>query len=128
LMTVSLDVLRCNLLRMTTNIKTARHYSWGDGCDGWYLLESAEMTIIQERMPAGTAEKKHRHAKSRQFFYVLSGIATMVHDGVTTTLNPRDGLEIAPGVAHQISNRETIPLEITVTSQPPSHGDRVDLA
>ena len=113
---------------MTTNIKTAKHYSWGDGCDGWYLLQSAEMTIIQERMPAGTAEKKHRHAKSRQFFYVLSGIAIMVYDGVTTTLNPRDGLEIAPGVAHQISNRENIPLEIIVTSQPPSHEDRVDLA
>lgn len=42
---------------MLTNIKSAKHYSWGDGCDGWYLLESPEMTIIQERMPPGAAEK-----------------------------------------------------------------------
>ena len=114
-------------IHMMTNIKTAKHYSWGDGCDGWYLLESPEMTIIQDRMPVGAAEKMHRHEKSRQFFYVLSGTAIMVHDGVSTTLNARDGLEIAPGVAHQISNQGDIPLEIIVTSMPPSHGDRTNL-
>jgi hypothetical protein len=47
--------------RMVANTRTAKHYSWGDGCDGWYLLKSPEMTIIQERMPAGAAEKMHRH-------------------------------------------------------------------
>jgi hypothetical protein len=54
-------------IHMMTNIETAKHYSWGDGCDGWYLLESPEMTIIQERMPVGAVEKMHRHEKSRQF-------------------------------------------------------------
>jgi mannose-6-phosphate isomerase-like protein (cupin superfamily) len=113
---------------MLTNTKNAKHYSWGDGCDGWYLLESPEMTIIQERMPPGAAEKMHRHSRSRQFFYVLSGLATMIHDGASTTLQAGDGLEIEPGVAHQISNDGGAPLEIIVTSQPPSHGDRIDLA
>jgi mannose-6-phosphate isomerase-like protein (cupin superfamily) len=112
---------------MLTNTKNAKHYSWGNGCDGWYLLESPEMTIIQERMPAGAAEKMHRHTRSRQFFYVLSGTATMIHDGESTTIHARDGLEIAPGIAHQISNHGGAPLEIIVTSQPPSHGDRIDL-
>jgi mannose-6-phosphate isomerase-like protein (cupin superfamily) len=92
-----------------------------------YLWESPEMTIIQERMPVGAAEQMHRHEKSRQFFYVLSGTAIMVHDGVSSTLKARDGLEIAPGVAHQISNHGDIPLEIIVTSMPPSHGDRTNL-
>jgi mannose-6-phosphate isomerase-like protein (cupin superfamily) len=108
------------------NIKTAEHYSWGDNCDGWYLLKSAELTIIQERMPPGAAEAEHRHTKSRQFFYVLSGTATMSCDGVSAVLNAGDGLEIPPGVVHQIANLGTTPLEIIVTSQPPSHGDRVD--
>jgi len=90
-------------------------------------LKSAELTIIQERMPPGAAEAKHRHTKSRQFFYVLSGSATMICDGVSAVLNAEDGLEIPPGVVHQIANLGTTPLEIVVTSQPPSHGDRVDV-
>jgi mannose-6-phosphate isomerase-like protein (cupin superfamily) len=110
-----------------TNTKIANHYSWGDGCDAWYLLESPEMTIVQERIPPGAAEKMHRHAQSRQFFYVLSGTATMIHNGENTMLQAHDGLEIAPGVAHQISNPGDTPLEIIVTSQPPSRADRIDL-
>jgi mannose-6-phosphate isomerase-like protein (cupin superfamily) len=51
----------------------------------------------------------------------------MIHNGESTTLQVHDGLEIAPGVAHQISNHGGVPLEIIVTSQPPSHGDRIDL-
>ncbi len=113
--------------QMKSNTTIAKHYSWGDGCDGWYLLESPEMTIIQERMPTGAAEKMHRHTKSRQFFYVISGTAVMIHDGASTTLNAHDGLEVAPGVAHRIANHGSVPLEIIVTSQPPSHGDRIDL-
>jgi mannose-6-phosphate isomerase-like protein (cupin superfamily) len=113
---------------MLTNTKNAKHYSWGDGCDGWYLLESPEMTIIQERMPPGAAEKMHHHTRSRQFFYILFGTATMIHNGETTMLQAHDGLEIAPGVAHQISNHSSAPLEMIVTSHPPSHGDRIDLA
>ena len=109
------------------NLENAEHYSWGDGCDGWYLLKSAELTIIQERMPPGAAEAKHRHTKSRQFFYVLSGTATMIYDGASAVLNAGDGLEIDPGVVHQIANLGSTPLEIIVTSQPPSHGDRVDV-
>jgi len=109
------------------NIKTAEHYFWGNNCDGWYLLKSAELTIIQERMPPGAAEAKHRHIKSRQFFYVLSGTATMTYDGASAVLNAGDGLEIAPGVVHQIANLGSIPLEIIVTSQPPSHGDRINI-
>lgn len=51
----------------------------------------------------------------------------MIHDGESTTLQAHDGLEIAPGVAHQISNPGDTPLEIIVTSQPPSRADRIDL-
>jgi mannose-6-phosphate isomerase-like protein (cupin superfamily) len=112
---------------MMTNIKTATHYSWGEGCDGWYLLQSAELTIIQERMPIGTNEKLHRHTQSRQFFYVLSGSAIMTLDGVSSTMGERDGMEVPPGVPHQIANSGKTPLEFIVTSQPPSHGDRTDL-
>lgn len=109
------------------NLENAEHYCWGDHCDGWYLLKSDDLTIIRERMPPGAAEAKHRHTKSRQFFYVLSGTATMTCDGVSAILNAGDGLEIPPGVVHQIANLESTSLEIIVTSQPPSHGDRINV-
>ena len=112
--------------KVPVNLQNAKHYTWGEGCDGWYLLETPELTIIQERMPVGNAETAHRHLKSRQFSYVLSGTAQMFHDGIRTELSSGDGLEIPPGVVHRISNDGDTPLEIIVTSQPPSHADRIN--
>jgi mannose-6-phosphate isomerase-like protein (cupin superfamily) len=104
---------------------TAEHYTWGQGCDGWYLVKNDQMTVIRERMPPGTAETLHKHAKARQFFFVLAGLAVMEHGGLVTTLTPDTGLEIPPGVPHRILNNGKTDLEILVTSLPPSHADRV---
>ena len=103
----------------------AEHYTWGQGCDGWYLVKDDQMTVIQERMPPGTAETLHKHARARQFFFVLTGLAVMEHGGVATTLAPGTGLEVPPGVPHRILNKSNTDLEILVTSLPPSHADRV---
>jgi hypothetical protein len=51
----------------------AEHYTWGQGCDGWYLVKNDQVNIIQERMPPGAAETLHKHTKARQFFFVLAG-------------------------------------------------------
>jgi mannose-6-phosphate isomerase-like protein (cupin superfamily) len=105
----------------------AEHYTWGQGCDGWYLVKDDEMTIIHERMPPGTAEAFHQHTKARQFFFVLAGQAIMEHGGVATILTPGTGLEIPPGVPHRIWNNSDADLEFLVTSVPPSHGDRLEM-
>lgn len=47
--------------------ENAEHYSWGDRCDGWYLMNRKDMLVIHEKMPPGTREKRHYHASSRQF-------------------------------------------------------------
>ena len=51
----------------------AEHYAWGDGCDGWHLVRAASLGVIEERMPSGTAEVRHWHNVTLQFFYVLTG-------------------------------------------------------
>ncbi len=107
--------------------KNAEHYTWGDPtnpCDGWYLVQSEDLSVIEERMPPGAFEKRHIHRKSRQFFYVLSGELTMETDGTQHLVHAGEGIEIAPGVAHQAMNHSKSDLRILVTSQPPSHGDR----
>ena len=105
----------------------AEHYSWGDGCDGWWLVKSEGLAVIEERMPAGTSERRHKHVRARQFFYVLAGELTMEFDGVRESLRVGEGLEVVPGTAHQAMNLSAKDVQFLVVSQPPSHEDRVEL-
>jgi mannose-6-phosphate isomerase-like protein (cupin superfamily) len=104
---------------------TAEHYSWGDGCDGWYLVKHEKLSVIEEQMPAGTSEVLHYHGRAQQFFFVLSGEAVMEVEGCEIQLVAREGLRILPGVPHRIRNESKEPVQFLVVSQPPSHGDRV---
>ncbi len=106
--------------------ESAAHYNWGDGCDGWHLVRGDALSVIEERMPSGTAERRHFHERSRQFFYVLAGELTMELDGTEQLLSAGEGLEIAPGFAHRAFNRGAQDVRFLVVSQPPSHGDRID--
>ncbi len=104
---------------------TAPHYVWGDRCDGWPLVQSDGLSVIQERMPPHAAEVRHHHHAARQFFYVLSGVATMEHGEERVALRGGEGVEIAPGVSHRIRNESERDIEFLVVSTPPSHGDRI---
>jgi quercetin dioxygenase-like cupin family protein len=108
-----------------TSRDVAEHYSWGDRCDGWHLVRATALSVIEERMPPGTRETRHRHVHARQLFYVLAGELTMETDGVTHRLPARTAIEVAPGVAHQASNAGSVDAEFLVCSVPPSHTDRV---
>ena len=105
---------------------TAEHYTWGDGCDGWHLVKQPALSVIHERMPPGTAEARHYHARSRQFFFVLIGTATLEVDGAHEQLSPQQGREVPAGTPHQMFNMSEADVEFLVISQPPSHGDRVE--
>ena len=65
---------------MSISIENAEHYVWGDVCDGWHLLKRDDLSVIQERVPAGGAEVMHYHNVARQFFYILEGEGTMVFE------------------------------------------------
>lgn len=106
---------------------TAEHYIWGQNCDGWHLLKSPEISIIQERMPSNTYEVRHLHNQSRQFFFILSGQATIELNGEIQDLQIHQGIEIPAQTPHQMMNRSANALEFLVVSCPPSHADRIDL-
>ena len=111
------------------NREAAKHYRWGGpegtSCDGWHLVNSPELSVIEERMPPGTEEARHRHQRARQFFYVLAGELVLEVEGYSQSLRAGDGLEIAPGVWHQAKNRGAEDTRFLVVSQPRSHGDRI---
>lgn len=107
------------------SIANAGHYMWGNICDGWHLLQRDDMSIIQERVPAGESETKHFHKTSRQFFYILEGIGTMQIGNETILLRQGEGLEVPPQVPHRFRNESSSDVSFLVVSVPKSHGDRV---
>jgi mannose-6-phosphate isomerase-like protein (cupin superfamily) len=109
--------------------KSAECYKWGgpqgQDCDGWHLLKTPECSIIEELMPPGTSEVRHSHARARQFFFVLEGELTVEVEHHHFMVQAGEGIEISPGQRHQVLNRSANPARMIVTSQPPSHGDRI---
>src|SRR4051812_13473484 len=101
----------------------AEHYTWGEGCDGYYLLKRAVVQVIEERMPPGTAERAHRHERSRQLFYVLEGELTMRFQDKDVRVMVGASLEIEQGRVHQARNESGQDVRLLVVSVPPSHGD-----
>lgn len=112
---------------MIKDINTGEHYKWGDNCDGWHLVKSDNLSVIQEKMPAGTYESLHYHEYAEQFFYILKGTATFEIDGKSHEVSEGQGIHIFPKQKHRILNKTEVSLEFTVTSHPKSHGDRIEL-
>lgn len=104
--------------------QTGKHYVWGGNCDGWHLAASPNLSVIQERVPSGSSEVRHLHHKTEQFFYVLSGAATLEVAGAFYVVRPNEGFHVPAGVPHTLSNQHEQLLEFLVISTPPSHGDR----
>lgn len=105
--------------------ENAEHYTWGNNCDGWHLAKSADLSIIEERVPPGSSEVRHYHERAEQFFYVLSGIATLGIEGEQFEVQANNGLHIPAGKPHQLSNETDEDLKFLVVSTPPSHDDRI---
>ena len=109
------------------DVLNTEHYPWGNGCDGWHLLKKHNLSIIIERVPAGESERAHFHILSRQFFYVLTGEATIEVDGESKVLRAHQGIEIPPNVIHQFRNESSQEAMFLVISVPKSHGDRLEV-
>ena len=107
--------------------KSAEHYKWGEDCDGWHLVKSPNLSVIQECVPPGCGEVRHFHQHAEQFFFVLSGVATIEVAGEIHLLQSHQGIHVKAKTPHQLKNEHSEDLVFTVTSTPPSHGDRVEL-
>ena len=93
------------------SIADAEHYLWGEHSGGWHLLKRDDVSVIQERVPAGEAEIMHYHNIARQFFYILEG----------------EGLEVPPLVQHRFENNSNADVIFLVISVPKSREDRINL-
>jgi len=112
---------------MVISIENAEHYIWGDVCEGWHLLKRDDMSVIQERVPPGSAEVMHYHEISCQFFYILDGQGTMVFEDHEVILIKGQGLEIPPQVKHQFKNQSKAEVNFLIISVPTTRGDRINV-
>jgi len=111
---------------MIKSTENAENYKWGNDCDGWHLLKSDSLSVIQERMSTGTSEQLHYHNRSQQLFYILSGTAHFEIDGREFIVNAKQSIHIPTTAKHRISNLNPEELHFLVISEPKSHGDRVN--
>jgi mannose-6-phosphate isomerase-like protein (cupin superfamily) len=112
---------------MITSIVNAEYFTWGNNCDGWHLLRSDSLSVLQERMPPGTAEQMHYHEKAQQVFYILSGKATFEFAGESQIVEANQSIHILPNLRHRIINNEDIDLHFLVISEPKTLGDRINI-
>ncbi|QQL51146.1 cupin domain-containing protein [Mucilaginibacter ginkgonis] len=106
--------------------KCLSKYTWGDNCTGWNFVDTDDLSVKQELMPARTAEALHYHNKANQFFFILKGTATFEVDQVTNIVNMHQGIEIKAGQKHRVSNESAGDLEFILYSQPSTKNDRTN--
>ena len=103
------------------------HFKWGDGCNGWWLLRSSGFHVIEESMPAGTFEKRHKHTSSDQFFYCLKGELVIELEGMDHHLKPQQAVFIEAGKTHKVKNGSNETANFLLISSPNSSIDRINL-
>lgn len=106
---------------------SSEHYVWGSMCEGWHLLKHQDLSVIQERMPPGTAEVQHYHASAQQFFFILSGKATLEFDGHSVCFGSGQGVHVPPGTHHRFINSSAEEVVFLVISSPTTAGDRTNV-
>ena len=108
----------------TTN---ADHYTWGEVCDGWHLLRDAQLSVIQERVPPGKGEVRHFHSAAQQFFYVLSGTASLEFNDTVVTFGKGQGVHVPAQTPHRFLNPGNEDVVFLVISSPTTAGDRTNV-
>ena len=103
-----------------------QYQQWGDRCESWVMVDEEGLLVKLERMPAGTAEQKHYHKQSRQFFFILKGKAIFEINEEQVALEQDQGVHIHPLVRHKICNAGDSDLEFILSSQPSTKNDRVN--
>jgi mannose-6-phosphate isomerase-like protein (cupin superfamily) len=102
-------------------------FKWRETCDGWTLLATKDLHVMQQRMPPQTSDLLHTHKRTRQLYFVLEGEAEVDLETQRVKLRPGEAIQIEPRMPHRMANRSTHELEFLVISTNAPRGDRQDL-
>jgi uncharacterized cupin superfamily protein len=62
--------------------------------ESWTLADQPHIHVMQERMPPGSAERRHLHGSVEQLYYILHGVGTVRFDDHDEILRPGDAVHI----------------------------------
>lgn len=105
----------------------SEHYIWGNCCDSWVLNNSQNLSVKQEKMPVGTAEKLDFHTRTEQVFYILKGEAVLYINDEKFSVREGESISIQPKSEHFISNESQDDVEFLVISSPSTQNDRTEI-
>ena len=114
-------------MKVPTSKLTAPNFKWGQICEGWKLADSDGLSVAEERVPPGGSEVRHYHEKARQFFYVLSGEASLEVEGHENSIVAGWGIEVEPGSRHRFINKSDREVVFLVITAPFAKGDRINV-
>jgi mannose-6-phosphate isomerase-like protein (cupin superfamily) len=114
-------------MRKASRLEPLRHYPWGHGCTGWELADEEQLSVKEEYMPPGTAERLHVHQHATQVFYILTGEAVFEIEGQKIIAAPGESITIHPGEKHRICNDGPAELIFILSSAPSTRNDRTDI-
>ncbi len=91
------------------NVKQVPAFITKDGSEIRELLAHRNSAVRQQslaeaRLPPGCATTPHRHLRTEELYYVLSGSARMTIQGEQREVGPGDAIAILPGQLHTITN------------------------
>jgi len=112
---------------MIINKKNTPHYTWGNNCGAWVLLQSEYAIIKEEIMPPSAEESLHYHTKMEQLFYILEGQANFFIDKEVHIVNQQEAIKAAPNQHHKICNHSNEPIRFLVISFPGKLDDRIEV-
>ncbi|UMQ39936.1 cupin domain-containing protein [Chryseobacterium sp. Y16C] len=112
---------------MIQSKNNSTHYIWGNSCDSWILKDTPGLSVKQEIMPPGTAEKRHFHKDAEQFFYVLKGEAVFYIGDEKLFVKTGESITILPKSEHYISNESQEDVGFLVISTPSTNNDRTEV-
>lgn len=107
-----------SVFTMKKNKLTISPMEWAPHHFAWHLVDHTELSVKLEEIPAGGSSGLHYHKKSRQFFFVLQGQASIKLEDRQYLLQKQEGLEIQPNQKHQISNNANENLRFLLISSP----------
>lgn len=107
------------------DVSCVEHQSWGNSCDVWTLLQTDNLSVLEESMPADTSDEMHYHSKSHQFLYVLEGEVSINLNNNITLLTKHQGIQIPAGTPHCVFNNGSDKTRFLLISSPYHRDDRV---
>jgi mannose-6-phosphate isomerase-like protein (cupin superfamily) len=105
-----------------TSLAAAEPFTTKDGSTIRELHHTAEQSLAEASVPAGTRTERHYHALAEELYFVLEGEGSLEIDGETVVVSPGDAALIPPGAWHEITARTDLRF-LCCCSPPYSHDD-----